>query len=259
MKINSKVLAAVIFIVIFGGVMITTAIGWWSTETTKKAAVFTEGDFAGQPNPADIRGSYTFGDVEKNFGIPVGVMAEAFDITSDGNLAEFGVKDLETYYLGRIPEGTEIGTSSIRWFVALYSGLPYEVGEDTWLPRQAVDILIGLGTLTPEQESLIMTRSIELLPSGNVIESTPVVESGATAVVEETAVPTEHVAPDRTMRGQTTFQELLDWGLTPEQIAAAIGAPMPTPSMVVKDWCTSKGLEYSPTKEALQKLLDELP
>ena len=54
--------------------------GWWQTESTKEAAVFTSGEFAGQANPADIRGSYTFGDVEKNFGIPAALLAQAFGV-----------------------------------------------------------------------------------------------------------------------------------------------------------------------------------
>ncbi len=70
MNLTSKPLAAIIFVILFGGIAFTTAMGWWQTISSKEAATYTEGEFAGQSNPADIRGSYTFGDVEKNFGIP---------------------------------------------------------------------------------------------------------------------------------------------------------------------------------------------
>ena len=78
MTLNSKSLAAIVFVILFGGILVSAGMGWWETESTKVAATFTEGDFAGQANPADIRGSYTFGDVEKNFNIPASVLAQAF-------------------------------------------------------------------------------------------------------------------------------------------------------------------------------------
>ena len=258
MKITSKVLALVIMVVLFGGIMFTTAMGWWATETTKQVATFTEGEFAGQPNPADIRGSYTFGDVEKNFGIPATLMAQAFVVPEGTDPVVFGVKDLETLYLDKTPEGTEIGTSSVRWFVALYTGLPYETSEETWLPRQAVDILLALGTLTPEQVELVTERAIDL-GEAPVESATRLPDAVITPIPGSEATATEHVVPDRTMRGKTTFQELLDWGLTADQIAAVLGAPMPSPTMLVKDYCTSKGIEYVAIKDALQVLLDALP
>ena len=82
MTLNSKSLAVIILVVLFGGILFSTAMGWWQTTSTKVAANFTEGEFAGQANPADIRGSYTFGDVEKNFGVPASLLAEAFAIPS---------------------------------------------------------------------------------------------------------------------------------------------------------------------------------
>jgi len=93
MTINSKTLAALVVIILFGGILISAQLGWWQTESSKIAATFTEGEFAGQANPADIRGSYTFGDVEKNFGVPASVLGEAFNVSA--NPAAFQVKNLE--------------------------------------------------------------------------------------------------------------------------------------------------------------------
>ena len=64
MRLTAKPLALLILAVIFGGVLVTSAFNWWTTESTKVPAKFASGEAAGQYDPADIRGSYTFGDIE---------------------------------------------------------------------------------------------------------------------------------------------------------------------------------------------------
>lgn len=83
MNLTSKPLAAIILIILFGGIALTTAMGSWQTMSSKMPATYTEGEFAGTSNPADIRGSYLFGDVEKAFGIPSAVLAQAFNVQSN--------------------------------------------------------------------------------------------------------------------------------------------------------------------------------
>jgi len=146
MNLTSKPLAAIIFVVLFGGIAFTTAMGWWETESTKEVATFTEGEFAGQANPADIRGSYTFGDVEKNFGIAPAILAQAFKIETD-DPAAFAVKSLEEIYA---ESEFEIGTASVRLFVAFYNGLPIDLSTDMYLTEEAAGLLKERN-LTPEQ------------------------------------------------------------------------------------------------------------
>jgi hypothetical protein len=83
--------------------------GWWVTESTKVPVTFTEGEFAGQANPADIRGSYTFGDIANSFDVTPEVLAQAFGVTGD-DPAAFAIKELEAIYLD---SGYEIGTVSV--------------------------------------------------------------------------------------------------------------------------------------------------
>ena len=78
MKLKSNVLAIAVLAILFGGILLSSGLGWWQTESSKEAATFTEGEFAGMPNPADIRGSYTFGDVQANFGVPAEVAGASF-------------------------------------------------------------------------------------------------------------------------------------------------------------------------------------
>ena len=137
MKLNSKVLAALVAAIMFGGIFVSSAFGLWQTESTKVAAVYTEGDFAGQANPADIRGSYTFGDVEKNFNVPSAVLAQAFAVESE-NPSDFQVKLLEEMYA---ESAFEVGTGSVRLFTAFYLGLPYDLSSDIYIPETRAQIL----------------------------------------------------------------------------------------------------------------------
>ena len=77
MTITSKPLAIIVLVVLFGGIAFSSVMGWWITESTKQPVTFTEGEFAGQANPADIRGSYTFGDIAKSFDVTPEVLAQA--------------------------------------------------------------------------------------------------------------------------------------------------------------------------------------
>jgi hypothetical protein len=139
MTLTSKPLAIILFIIMFGGIAVSAALGWWQTESTKVPAAFTEGEYEGQANPADIRGSYTFSDISDSFDVTPEILAQAFQVTSDGP-ASFAVKDLEALYLD---SGYEIGTNSIRLFVAFYAGLPFDTtGQKSTSPTRC-DILLG--------------------------------------------------------------------------------------------------------------------
>lgn len=241
MTLTSKPLAVIIIVILFGGIALSAALGAWQTESSKVAATFTEGEFAGMPDPADIRGSYTFGDVEKNFGVPASTLAQAFLLPPDTDPAGFGVKDLETIYADL---ETEIGTSSVRLFVALHAGLPFDLSTDIWLPSQAVDILKGLGTLTPDQTAYIEAHRVNLDSPAS-----PQPETSPTTAPEST---------ERVIKGKTTFQELLDWGVPVPVIEQILGTPLPAASLTVKDYCTEKGLDFETIKTALQAEVDRI-
>ena len=58
------------------------------------------------------------------------------------------------------------------------------------------------------------------------------------------------------MRGPTTFQNVLDWGVSQETIEAIIEGPMPSALTVIRDHCNEKGLEFGVIKLALQEAVD---
>ena len=116
-KMKSRVIAPVVVAAFVLGIGLSMAFKLWHTESSKIPVTYTEGEFKGAYNPADIRGSYTFADIESAFGIPAEVLAEAYGIQGEEDPGGFPVKELEQMY-GQTPDGGEIGTDSIRLFVA---------------------------------------------------------------------------------------------------------------------------------------------
>ncbi len=242
MTLNSKTLAALLVVLLFGGILASSALGWWQTESTKEPAKFTEGEFAGQANPADIRGSYTFGDIEKAFNISSATLAQAFGVAS-ANPAAFQVKDLEAL---SAESAFEIGTASIRLFVAFYTGLPFDLvtAETTYLPQSAVDILLVKGNLTSEQLAFLETHTVK---------------SGAAPVTPQPeSTPEAAASADYTVKGKTLFGDLIAWKVPQAVIEQVIGAPMPDPAMKVKDYCTANGLDFEVIRPALQVEVDKV-
>jgi hypothetical protein len=63
---------------------------------------------------------------------------------------------------------------------------------------------------------------------------------------------------EESIRGRTTFQDLLAMGLPQETIEHVIGGPMPDPLTRVKDYCAANGLDFETIREALQAELNQL-
>lgn len=258
MKLTSRPLAGLLIVMMFGGIFFSNILGWWETESTKEAAVFTEGEFAGQANPADIRGSYTFGDVENNFGVPSEVLAQAFGVeTSDP--AAFAVKSLEEMYLAS-PQ--EVGTASVRLFTAFYLGLPYDLVNDIYLPESAAAIL-RTRDLSTEQLAYLDTHGVPNLSAEMVQPAEPALSTQppVSTAAPEAALTPEHTpaVADGTIKGKTTFAELLEWGLDAAAIEQALGMPMPAArGTTVRDFCQQSGLAFETVKTAMQVELDKL-
>jgi hypothetical protein len=252
MTITSKPLAIIVLLAILGGIAFSSVMGWWVTESTKVPATFTEGEFAGQANPADIRGSYTFGDIANAFAVTPEILAQAFGVTVD-NPAAFAVKDLEGLYAD---SGYEIGTASVRLFVAFYTGVPYDLSAETsYLPRSASDILLALGTLSPDQVAYLDTYTVDLGGPTAETEAAPAQPVATEAVSVSTP---EASAVDYTIKGKTTFGELLSWGVPQAVIEQIIGGPLPDPAMTLKDYVSAHGLDMETIKTALQAEVNKL-
>ncbi|NTW72493.1 MAG: hypothetical protein HGA49_09660 [Eubacteriaceae bacterium] len=238
MKIKMPMMAIIVFTIFFGGIAATMAADIWSSTSTKTPVKYQDGENAGEYNPEDIRGSYTFNEVAALFEIDLKVLYKAFglDENTDGN--QMQIKELENLYSNADPA---IGTESIQLFVALYKNLPISLNE-AYLPKQGAALLLEENkNLTEEQKDYLETHQVELeeinpsLPINNEDEATN----------EEALV-----------KGSTTFQQLLDARITKAEIEGILGQDMPPSNLTIKDFCIDKGLSFSTVKDQLNQLAE---
>jgi hypothetical protein len=245
MKVKSWHLAIVVPLLIFGGIAVSAGLNLWQTESSKVPVTLNEGEFAGRPDPGDIRGSYSLTDIEAAFAVPVDVLVRAFGLGELEDPGAYQVKQLEELYEG-LEEG-EIGTDSVRLFTSLYTGLPHTPEETTRLPAPAVSQLRQLGTLTEEQLAAAEDLRVDI--------SAFKAEEGEAAAVEADAHAGDE---ERLVRGQTTFGELLSWGLSEEEIEEILGLPAGSRGTSLRDYLAEAGVEFSAVKTALQERIDAL-
>ncbi|MDC7124091.1 MAG: 4Fe-4S binding protein [Spirochaetales bacterium] len=136
--VSSTQMAVILSIMFIGGVALSMAFNLWNTESKKRPSRFTEGVYLGYANPADIRGSFTLGNVSEAFGIDIKVLSEAFGVKSS-NPSILKIKELES--MTSSESDIHYGTDSIRLFVSRYKGVPYIPEEDTHLPLSAIRVL----------------------------------------------------------------------------------------------------------------------
>ncbi len=231
MKINKTFIAISIFVIVFGGIVVSNLLNLWSTEASKEPAMYADGDVKGTYNPDDIRGSYTFERVADLFSIDEEVLLEAFGLPEDTDLSIFKTKNLEEMYESY---QYEIGNGSVKVFVALYNNLPIELGDD-YLLTEAVDLILEHNEmLTEEQKEYLENHKVDAVSSSHPIES------------EEKNI----------VNGNTTFKEVLNMDITEEQIEEIINSSMPPTNQSVRDYCTQNGLPFSVIKNALNSLMD---
>ncbi len=264
MKIKSWHMGLIVLIVIFGGIAMTMAFNLWNTEGGRGSpgngggqgsgggqvpVTFKAGEFAGEYNPADIRGSYSFGGISELWEIPLTELGTAFGLGAIENLADFRCGDLEAAY-ANLEEDVEIGTGSVKVFVALYTGLPYTLSGDDYLPESAVEILKAKANLTEDQVAFLDTHSIDIGGLRIVEPST----------ITEGVVPTEEheTSTEMVIKGNTTFGDLLAWGVPEEEIKTVIGEELPVTGMTIRDFAIQKGLDFGSIKAPLQAKVDAL-
>ena len=145
MKIRAYGLAIFLIVFLFGGIAVSQQLGWWKTTSTKVPVTIQSGDFAGQADPMDIRGSYKFTDIRDNFNIPLTDLGSAF-LLSESQAATFQIKELESIDFGS-PD-LDIGTGSVRMFAALYIGMSLDQITIADLPQSATAVLLEKGHLS---------------------------------------------------------------------------------------------------------------
>lgn len=244
MKIKSNTLAILVVVILFGGIFASATMNMWKTECTKTPSRIKDGGFKGQYNPEDIRGSYSFKDVSELFGISVEDLAYAFNVPKEIEPSQFRNKDLEALYDN---QEFEIGNGSVKLFVALYKGLPYELQSDTYLLENAVQILKEKADLTKEQLEFLDSHTIGI-KEVNINKDVNI-----NIDVEQEEHDEEYAA----VKGKTTFKDVIDWGVSEEKIEEIIGSSIPNPVMNIRDYCIDNGLSFSTVKSVLQEEVDK--
>ena len=275
LRIRSAFLGPAIFVVIFAGIAVSALLGYWETESSRVPRRIASGDYTGEFDPADIRGSYSLGDIEKTFGIPAALVARAFGLEPMEDPAVFRANELEQMY-GVTADGGEVGTDALRYFTALYTGLPYIPDESTRLPETALPVLEDklatadlevVSRITVPLADLLAAAELGMAEDGGTAESSGdeasiiggegVETPGADGFPVASIADEEHAEDEMTVKGRTTFGEILDWGLNQEEIEAVIGVGMGLRLENVRDFVVDAGLEYGTIRDALQALLDE--
>ena len=243
MKIGAKGIAASAIATILGGVVLLMALGSWQTESEKIPVKFSTGEFAGMANPGDIRGSYSFADVEKNFPVTADILAAAFALDVMVKPAQdYLAKDLEALY-GDVADGAgEVGTDSLKWFVSLFTGLPFTPAEDTYVPSTVVEVLRDSGKVVDADTlAQLEAKSVEPLVPGIVPD---VVDTHVESTTE------------RVIKGTTTYADVISWGVTQAEIETILGVPLKSKTDKIRDHLLANNLEFSVVKTQLQALVD---
>ncbi len=186
-------------------------------------------------------------------------MARAFALPANIDPTTFQNQDFDSIY----PEfegEQEIGNGSMKWFVALYTGLPFELEdeeEDTYLLQPAVDILKSHADLTAEQIAYLDAYIIEIeieQAEYNSPEDDPQTSDEADSDGEES----ESKQDEMVVAGKTAFADLLDWGVSVEKIETIIGGEIPNRLILIYDYCAENGLPFGQIKTELQVEVDAL-
>jgi len=273
-RVKSLPLSVVVVVLLIGGVYVSMAMGYWKTTSSKEPVTFKTGELAGKPNPADIRGSYTWLDIEAAFGVSATDAAAAFSAPGFVIDPAARVNVLETWYKERLPADKEIGTGSVRLFVSRMADLPFEPEEGTCLPEAAVAYLEANG------KADAVTRAAAVSVGGLATPTTaapapaapaekPAAATKAAAAPAATAEPAEttatgtpatatveHTETERKVGGSTTFGDLASWGLSDSEITGATGFKSGPADGIVRDAAQAAGATFSAIKEKLQKLVD---
>jgi hypothetical protein len=218
MRIN-PILYGVLVIGVFLGVIFgLRSQGIWSV--SGKADAQGNRIAPASDDPQTIKGWMTLGEIAAAYQAPLEEIIRQFELPA-GTLPETAIKDLES---------ETFSVSGLReWLAGRLEG-----GA---LPPPAV-------VVTPRAEVLVDPAALPTPSPALPLEGV----SG-----EE-----EHTPPERRVNARTTFQDLLDWGLSVEAIEQIIGAQMPDPGTVVKDYVTTSGGEFAGVKTALQTAVDQI-
>ena len=181
-----------------------------------------------------IKGWMTIGEIAEAYNIPLAELLAQFQLPAV-TPAETAVKDLES---------ETFSVSGLREWLQLRI--------DSGAQPQPVATQVPV--IEPSALEQITPTALPPVTDSSTTTEQPQAQPGAGSGI----AGEEHTPPEQRVNARTTFQDLLDWGVSAEAIQQIIGGELPTPGTVVKDYVTSKGEEFSSVKNALQAEVDKL-
>ncbi len=240
------------------GVFVAKVTGIWDGTDNGSGNIKAETlqRFSEDSSPENIRGSYTFHDIEVLYGIDASDLAVAFQIEAfDPSI--IGLSDLENLY-NDLEEGVEIGTGSIKWFVSIYTGLEY-IHEGDYLPSGAIAFLTSKNLWTKDLESQY-GDFITTLPQTSYLYSSEILDAihAEEEFGESLDTGSSLDEPLNEFSGKTTVSDLLEMGISQSDIESILGMKIPNNHMTVRDICNANEISYSTVKSEIMTLLDSL-
>jgi hypothetical protein len=228
--------------------------------TEKEPLRFKDGPFAGEAIPADIRDSYTLADTAFFYQLPLDVLGGAFMIPPQ-YVDLIRHSDLKKVYKSLALNGKELGNSSVIMFVSLFKGMPFEPREPTYLLEMAVQTLKERGNLSEEQVKYLDQHTVMLSEIGQVdfsfVESAEDKDAGVSPIPPTNEEEDPFLMSVLKVDSQTTFQDVLDVGISMRIILEIIGAEkIGYLGQSIKIYCEVNGLDFNQVKDQLNQLLD---
>lgn len=237
MKIKSIHILLAITIIIGGGILLASELDLYNTTRTRSPRKTIEGAY----DISDTRGSHTLEEIEKYYQLPASSVIEAFGLRPDTNPNFFQLKDMKEIFKPVELEGEEyiVETDTVKVFTSLYLKIPYVSDETFYLPEKTVNYLIENDKLTGEEKEYWQEHTFKL----EYLDTKYLTASEFTRIVAE---ETEGFV----VKGSTTIQDLLDYGVTEEKFEEVTGFNVPDKTSVsFRDFVIEKGLEFGEVKD----------
>ncbi len=225
MRIHPILYGILVLALFFGTILGFQAAGVWSVS----GKVTASGEQV-QPLSSDVntlKGWMTLEQVSNTYNVSLEEISQQFNLPGDIS-SETALKDLES---------DSFDVTTLRdWLEARQTA----ASEDSTAVPGA-----GVMTSATETPEIIEAEAASLPPS---LPTETLLTPAATL----------HTPEDRLVTGKTTFQDLLDWGVSKETIEQVIGDHFPALEILVKDEAQNKGLEFPTLKAQLQAEVDKL-
>lgn len=237
MKIKSIHILLAIIIIIGGGIFLASELDLYNTTKVRTPRKTIEGAY----DISDTRGSHTLEEIEKYYQLPASSVIEAFGLRPDTDPALFQLRDMKEIFTPvELEEGEYIvETDTVKVFTSLYLKIPYVSDETFYLPEKTVNYLIENDKLTGEEKEYWQEHTFKL----EYLDTKYLTASEFTRIVAEEA-------EGFVVKGSTTIQDLLDYGVTEEKFEEVTGFNVPDKTSVsFRDFVIEKGLEFGEVKD----------